>query len=163
NSSGGQLALLAAVRPNAAEHAGTPIVLPDGSLSDAPGDESVRFVVALYPVADPLARYRYVQSRENDPNFDAKRIIASHRAFFPDEATMASVSITRIVASREATALPPVWVAQPETDDNVPADITDAFVLAYRHAGGHLELLPVPGAKHGFIGQASPATEKSLA
>ena len=162
SSSGGQLVLLAGVKPGAPEHAGTPIVLPNGSLDTSPGDESVRFVVALYPVADPLARYRYAESRLNDAGFDAKRFIESHRAFFPDEAAMESVSITRIVAAKEATTLPPVWVAQPEVDDNVPAEITAAFVRAYRAAGGHLDLVPFPGAKHGFIGQASPATDKAL-
>ena len=56
SSSGGQLALLQAVKPGAAEHAGTPIVLPDGSLGASAGDDAVAFVLALYPVADPLAR-----------------------------------------------------------------------------------------------------------
>ena len=162
-SSGGQLALLAAVKPGAPEHAGTPIVLPGGALDPSPADASVRFVVALYPVADPLARYRYAESRLNDPTIDAQRFIESHRAFFPDEAAMASVSVTRIVASGEATVLPPAWVAQPEMDDNVPAEITDAFVRAYKAAGGHLEHVPFPGARHGFIQQANPASEKALA
>ncbi|HEY7653910.1 MAG TPA: alpha/beta hydrolase, partial [Methylomirabilota bacterium] len=83
SSSGAQLALLHAIRPGAPEHAGTPIVRPDGSLDAAPSDASVAFVVALYPVADPLARYRYALAREHEPpppsGFDAKRLIASHR------------------------------------------------------------------------------------
>lgn len=53
SSSGGQLALLVAVRPGVPEHAGTPIMGPDGSLSESPGDDSVAFVLALYPVAIP--------------------------------------------------------------------------------------------------------------
>src|SRR5438093_9784272 len=57
SSSGGQLALLAGVKPGAPEHAGTPIVRADGSFSAAPGDESVAFILALYPVADPHARF----------------------------------------------------------------------------------------------------------
>src|SRR3989442_8654079 len=100
SSSGGQLALLLAVNPGAPEHVGTPIVLPDGSLGDASGDDSVAFVLALYPVADPLARYRYVLAREHEPvppsGFDARRLIASHRAYFPNEAAMAAASVTRI-------------------------------------------------------------------
>src|SRR6266850_2229325 len=74
-------------------HAGTPIVGPHGALEAGPRDASVAFAVALYPVADPLARYRYALSREDEPpppsGFDAKRLIASHRAFFADEAAMA--------------------------------------------------------------------------
>jgi hypothetical protein len=159
--------LLHAVRPGAAEHAGTPIVRPDGSLDAAATDASVAFVVALYPVADPLARYRYALSREHEPpppsGFDAKRLIASHRAFFADEAAMAAASVTRIVSAGQATALPPAWVAQPDLDDNVPAAVTLAFVTAYEGAGGRVEHAHFPGARHGFVQQASPDTDKCIA
>src|SRR5262249_18516411 len=67
SSSGGQLALFLAVSPGSPEHVGTSIVLPDGSLGAASGGDGVAFVLALYPVADPLARYRYALSRQNEP------------------------------------------------------------------------------------------------
>jgi acetyl esterase/lipase len=167
SSSGGLLSLLHGVKPAAPEHAGTPFVRPDGSLDAGAGDAAVAFVVALYPVADPLARYRYALSRADEPpppsGFDARRLIASHRAFFADEATMAAVSVTRIVQAGEATARPPVWVAQPDQDDNVPAAITDAFVAAYGQAGGHVEREHFPNARHGFAQQAGPDTDKCIA
>jgi acetyl esterase/lipase len=167
SSSGAQLALLQAVKPGAPEHAGTPIVRPDGSLEPTAGDASVAFVVALYPVADPLARYHYALAREHEPpppsGFDAKRLIASHRAFFADEEAMAAASVTRIVSAGQATALPPVWVAQPDQDDNVPAAITEAFVKAYQGAGGAVEHAHFPGARHGFVQQASPDTDRCVA
>src|SRR5207244_9757147 len=56
SSSGGQLALLAGVKPGAPEHAGTPIVRADSSLDAGPGDEAVACVPAPYPVADPPPR-----------------------------------------------------------------------------------------------------------
>jgi acetyl esterase/lipase len=162
SSSGGQLALLAGLKPGA--FAGTPMVVPDGALDAAPGDESVMFVLALYPVADPLARFRYVVGRENDGSgFDAKRLIAAHHGYFLSEAQMAEASVTRIVTARESRALPPVWLAHPELDDNVPAAITDAFVQAYQQAGGAIERVHFPGARHGFIGQASADTDKAVA
>ncbi len=167
SSSGGQVALAVGLEPNAAAHAGTPAVRPDGSLDGGRGDDSVAAVLALYPVADPLARYRYVQSREHEPpppsGFDAKRLLASHRAYFADEAEMAAASVTAAVTSGRAAARPPVWVAQPELDDNVSAEITEAFVKAYRAAGGTLEHAPFPGARHGFIQQASPDADKAIA
>src|SRR2546429_594060 len=154
--SGGQLALLAGVKPGAPEHAGTPIVRADGSLDAGPGDESVAFILALYPVADPHARFRYVVGRQDDGSgFDAKRLIAAHHGYFSSEAQMAEASVTRIVAAREARALPPGWVAQPARDANGPAAITDAFVQAYQQAGGSVERVHFPGARHGFIGQPS--------
>ena len=164
SSSGGQLALLAGVKPGAPEHAGTPIVRADGSLDAGPGDESVAFILALYPVADPHARFRYVVGRQDDGSgFDAKRLIAAHHGYFSSEAQMAEGSVTRIVAAREARALPPVWVAQPELDDNVPAAITEAFVQAYQQAGGSVERVHFPGARHGFIGQPGADADKAIA
>ena len=164
SSSGGQLALLAGVKPGAPEHAGTPIVRADSSLDAGPGDESVAFVLALYPVADPLARFRYVIGRQDDGSgFDAQRLIAAHHGYFSSEAQMAEASVTRIVAAREARALPPVWVAQPELDDNVPAAITEAFVQAYQQAGGSVERVHFPGARHGFIGQPGADADKAIA
>ena len=167
SSSGAHLGLLHAVRPQAPEHTGTPFVAPDGSADAGAHDASVAWVAAMYPVADPLARYRYVLSREDEPappsGFDAKRLIASHRAFFGDEATMAAASVTRVVAGGLATVLPPVWVAQPDLDDNVPAAITEEFVLAYERAGGRIERVRFPGARHSFVQQESPDTGKCVA
>jgi acetyl esterase/lipase len=164
SSSGAQLALLAGLKPGAPEFAGTPVVSVDGSLDAAAGDESVAFVLALYPVADPLARFRYVVGRQDDgTGFDAKRLIAAHHGYFLSEAEMAEASVTRIVGAGEHRALPPVWLAHPELDDNVPAVITDAFVHAYQQAGGAIERVHFPGARHGFIGQACADSDKAVA
>lgn len=167
SSSGGQVALGVALQPRAEVHAGTQAILPDGSPDAGRGDDSVATVLALYPVADPLARYRYALGREHEAppssGFDAKRLIASHRAYFADEAAMSAASVTRLVAEGRAGALPPAWVAQPELDDNVPAEITEAFLRAYRAAGGQVEHAPFPGARHGFIQQASPDADKAIA
>jgi acetyl esterase len=167
SSSGGHPALLHAVRPAAPEAVGTPVVTADGALDATPRDAAVAFVVALYPVADPLARYRYALSREHEPpppsGFDAKRLIASHRAFFADETAMADASVTRILTEGQATALPPAWIAQPDLDDNVPAAITLAFVDAYRRAGGRIGHEHFPEARHGFAQLESPSTDKCVA
>jgi acetyl esterase len=167
SSSGGQLALLQAVKPGAAAHAGTPIVPPDGAAGPGPADDTVAFVIALYPVADPLARYRYVLSRRDEPpqpsGFQAQRLIDAHHGYFADESAMAEASVTRVIAAGEARALPPAWVAHPELDDNVPAAITEALLAAYRQAGGRIERTHFPGARHGFIQNASADTDKAIA
>jgi len=165
HSSGGHLALLVATQPGLEAHAGTPIVLADGSLGATAGDDSVAIAIALYPVADPLARYRYALGRKGDPAFaeSAARLAASSVGYFADEAAMAAASVTGVIDSGRARALPPAWIAQPEMDDNVPAAITDALVCAYEQAGGRIERVRFPGAKHGFIGQASADTTKCIA
>ena len=167
-SSGGHLALLVALRPGVAAHVGTPIVRPDGSLDTAPGDDSVAFALVQYPVADPLARFRYVLARAQEPPqpppaFDAHRLVASHHGYFIDEAAMAEASVTRIASSGQARALQPVWLAHAELDDNVPTEITDAFVSAYGQAGGRIERVFFPGARHGFMQQPGADTEKCIA
>lgn len=147
HSSGGHLALLVAVQPGVF---GT--------------DDGVAFAIALYPVADPHARYHYALSRKNDPTFaeGAARLAASSLGYFPDEAAMAAASVTGVVERKQARALPPVWLAHPGMDDNVPVEITNAFVSAYEGAGGRIERVHFPGAKHGFIGQASADTTKAI-
>jgi len=162
-SSGGHLALLNAIRPGFAAYAGTPPVTPDGTLGATAGNDAVVFVLAGYPVCDPLARFRYVQKRAEEPGFDASRLIASHHGYFVDEAAMAEASVTRIVASGEPRALPPVWVAHPELDDNVPTEITEAFVAAYEKAGARVDRVFFPGARHGFLQQPSADTSKAVA
>jgi acetyl esterase/lipase len=165
HSSGGHLALLVATQPGLAAHSGTPIITPDGSLGASAGGDAAAFAIALYPVADPHARYHYALGRKNDPTFadGATRLAASSLGYFTDEAAMAAASVTGVVGEGRARALPPVWLAHPEMDDNVPATITDAFVRAYEQAGGQIERVHFPGAKHGFIGQASADTTKCIA
>jgi acetyl esterase/lipase len=162
-SSGGHIALLVAVKAGAPEIAGTPIVMPDGSLSTA-GDDSVSFVLAAYPVADPLARHRFMAAHTNDPQYpNAPRLVESSVGYFGSEAAMSGASVTRIVEAREARALPPAWLGQPEQDDNVPAEIPDALVAAWERAGGRIERVHFPGAKHGFLSQDSADTRKCIA
>jgi len=165
HSSGGHLALLVATQPGLDAHTGTPIVRAEGSLGATAGDDSVAFALALYPVADPLARYRCALARKNDPTFaeGAARLPASSLGYLGDEAAMSGASVTGIIDGVRAGALPPVWIARPELDDNVPAAITDALVRTYERAGGRIERVRFSGAKHGFIGQPSAETTKCIA
>ena len=136
---------------------------PDGSLSTT-GDDSVRCVLAGYPVADPLARYRFMGEHTSDPKFpNAPRLVESSLGYFGTEAMMAEASVTRVIEARQSRALPPAWVAQPDQDDNVPTEIPDALVAAWEKAGGHIERVRVPNAKHGFLGTESVETTKAIA
>ncbi|MGH7334387.1 MAG: hypothetical protein ACREKS_16930 [Candidatus Rokuibacteriota bacterium] len=76
---------------------------------------------------------------------------------------MKDASVTRIVTAGEAKALPPAWVAQPESDDNVPAAITDTLVQAYEKAGGRIERVRFLGATHSFIRRPGADTDKCIA
>jgi acetyl esterase/lipase len=93
----------------------------------------------------------------------ATRLVNAHHGYFANEAAMHAASVTPIVTARETRALPPVWLAQPELDDNVPTAIPEAFVQAYHAAGGALERVHFPDAKHGFVQQPSADSDKAIA
>jgi acetyl esterase/lipase len=159
-SSGGHIALLVAVQPGV--FGGTPIVMPDGSLGTG-GDDTVACVLAAYPVADPLRRHRFMAEHKDDPKFpNAPRLVESSVGYFGSDAVMSEASVTRVVESGRASVRP-AWIAQPELDDNVPEDIPEALVKAWEKAGGHVERVKFPGAKHGFLGQESVDTTKAVA
>jgi acetyl esterase/lipase len=165
-SSGGHLALLAAVKPNAPEHQGTGFAGHDGR----PVDSRVGFALALWPIADPLARYRYLLGRRGEPAsarrntlFDPERLIAGHEGHFRDEETMRRVSLTEILTAGEHEELPPIWVAHPELDENVTVPMTERFVDAYRRAGGEAELEHFAGVGHAFANFPGEAADRGIA
>jgi acetyl esterase/lipase len=106
-SSGGHLALLAAICPREPEFQ-----------EDESGavDASVAYALPLWPIADPLARYRYLEPfvsgrvpvPTDEPFFDPVLLREGQQAHFGEEATMARASIPRILAAREFQALPPI-------------------------------------------------------
>jgi acetyl esterase/lipase len=164
-SSGGHLLLLAAIRPDAPEYGTTPFAGDAGG----PVDARVAYALALWPIADPLARYRYLLERlarprpARDPFFQPEHLRRGHEAFFGDEATMARASVPRIVAAGEAERLPPIWVAHPELDENVTLEMSRHLVETYRRAGGAAELEVVPGVGHAFANVPGEAADAGIA
>jgi acetyl esterase/lipase len=160
-SSGGHLHMLAALTPGVFA----------GTLVDAPDDVDARvaYALPLWPILDPLARYRYLHDRianptpARDPFFQAERLIDAHHGFFGDEATMARASALRIVEAGETETLPPLWIAHPELDENVTLPMTERFVAAYRRAGGAVELEVFSGVGHSFANFPGDAADACIA
>jgi len=161
-SSGGHLVMLAALRPRAPEFSTTPVAGAEGM------DARVAYALPLWPILDPLARYRYLLERRRDPTpprdplFMPDRLIESHEMFFGDEATMARASALRIVEAGEAECLPPIWIAHPELDENVALPMTERFVAAYRRAGGEVELEVFPDVGHSFANFPGEAADRCI-
>jgi acetyl esterase/lipase len=161
-SSGGHLALLAALRPDAPEFATTPVTGTDGV------DARTSFVLALWPIADPIARYRYLLDRVANPRpardrfFQPERLIEGHELFFANEATMACASVPRLLDAGEAEHLPPLWIAHPELDENVTLAMSQRLAEAYRRAGGSVELEVFPGVGHAFANIPGEAGDRSI-
>lgn len=164
-SSGGHLALLAALRPNAAEYGGTPYV----GMSATPVDARVDYALPLWPIADPAARYRYLLERIAHPTeardrfFRPEHLKLGHEAFFADQATMERASVPRLVAAGEAEWLPPIWVAHPALDENVTVAMTEHLIATYRAAGGVADWHLFPDVGHSFANFASPAADDCIA
>ena len=151
-SSGGHQAVLSALRPHDAR-----FFTPDAAL--AGHDARVDFVVACWPVLDPLARYRMAKAK------GLKNLVAAHHGFFSDESAMIEGNPHLVIERGEATSLPPMLVLQGTADENVEPERADAFAERYRRAGGEIELQKFTGQPHTFIVKDpdSPASKEALA
>jgi acetyl esterase len=151
NSSGGHLAMLNAMRPTDARYAA--IKLPEGA--DAV-DARVRCVVMLWPVINPLGRYRHAQRTvKKDPSLEwASTVITVQDTYWGSEANMQEGNPMLALERAEAVELPPaLWVQGLEDefhnyrDEESPIEgrEMDRFATNYRRAGGSIELLYFEG------------------
>ena len=153
SSSGGHLVLLAGIQPDVPAHRGTPFAI-DGDFRDADVSAAVGYVIALWPVSDPLARFRYARASGRE------ELVAAHLRYYRDEEHMAQASVQRALAQGQAQTLPPLLVVQPGADRNVPQEMTLDLLREYQRAGGDLQYLFYPGLPHAFAYQASPETDR---
>jgi acetyl esterase len=138
-SSGGHMAVLAALRPDDPRYAALPL---DGSPAT---DARLDYVVACWPPLDPRARYRFARETGRAD------LVRNTEGCFGDEAGMYEASAERVVASGEATGLPPILIVQGTADGNIPLPMIESFVEMYLSAGGHARLELYHGQAHGFI------------
>ena len=154
SSSGGHLVLLAGIQPDIGAHRGTAVDL-GGTLGDAPDiSAAVACVVALWPVSDPLVRFRYARTVGRD------ELVAAHLRYYHNEDHMHAASVQRALAAGEADRTPPLLLVQPGEDANVPRGMTLDLVRAYQDAGGALHYRFYPGLPHAFAYQASVETTR---
>lgn len=139
-SSGGHQLALNALRPDDPRYAvhGGPAPVRDQ-------DAGLAFLITCYAVLDPVRRYAMARARP------AENLVASHHAYWPDEAAMAEGSPQRILDDREPVRLPPALIIQGEVDNNLAPDMADRFGAAYRAAGGLADVRRYPDAPHGFL------------
>ncbi len=154
SSSGGHLALCAALNPD-----------DEGSQDSS---AAVDFVIALWPVSNPIARYQYATARlgetESQLNgFTPDRLVTGHNAYFVNEQQMSDAAIQNILMSGRHTHLPAVMVVQPELDQNVPVMMSQTLVGALRLAGGDVSYHLYPGVGHGFAHVPGEQTDCCIA
>lgn len=148
-SSGGHQLLLATLR------ADDPRYCTIDSADVAGVSAAVEYVVLCWPVTDPLGRYRWAQRAARET------LVVRHDAYWPSTIDMEEGSPQRIVESiarhDPTTRLPRAMLIYGTNDGNVPRHLTDAFVTAYRAAGGCIDCVPFDGMPHSFI-DADPHT-----
>ena len=145
-SSGGHIAMLAAMKPRDPRYAALPLA---GDF-----DATVGCVIMGWPVIDPLGRYQHaVRLKEGgDPDL-ANHVLGDHHKFWGTEEAMAEGSPTRALERGDAAELPPVLYVQGTADYNHPKADLDRFVAGYRARGGRVELHMIGGEKQLFIPQ----------
>ena len=159
SSSGGHQVMLTGIRPDDPRYCA--ISLPAGAPSV---DATVRCVVMLWPVIDPLGRYRFVRQLKEAgkpyPDF-VDLLVKMHDRYWHDEETMAEGNPALALKRGERVALPPTLYIQGAKDIVHPRADLDQFVANYRKAGGHLELELFDGEAEGFIVRR-PSSDSAL-
>jgi acetyl esterase len=149
-SSGGHQMTLSALRPRDPRY--TAIPGPENV------DASLAFLIAGWPVLDPLARYRMAKAQNNE------EMLSAHHAYWPDEAAQAEGNPQMILDRGEPVELPPALVIQGTADMVLPDGMADKFAAAYRKAGGAVDLRKYEGQPHTFITKepANPASIEAI-
>lgn len=147
-SSGGHQAVLAALRAHDRRYGAH--ALPDGGGHDA----RAAFVVACWPVIDPIGRYRYAKAmRGSGKPYPAAldRVIPDHEKYWLTEDAMQEGAPAAALERGEIMELPPVLCIQGDADIVHPRAHLDRFIDAYRTAGGKASLRLYAGHAEGFI------------
>ncbi|HEV7666655.1 MAG TPA: alpha/beta hydrolase [Chloroflexota bacterium] len=151
-SSGGHLALLGGLRPRDPRYAAL-------ALEGHPEvDASLAYVVACWPVSDPLYRYQLAREAANTS------IVKAHEAYWGTEAAMAEGNPPLILERGEPVELPPALVIQRTVDNNHPLDMQQRLVSWYRKRGGQMEMplfenLPSPFSLSGNFPDSQRAVD----
>jgi acetyl esterase len=162
-SSGGHLAMLAAMRP--ADPRYTTIPLPAGSPAV---DATVKAVAMSWPVINPLSRYRHAMRAEKGPNPPAFAIGMKdkHDTYWKTEAAMIEGNPMLLLERGEKVQMPPaLWLqGRPDIvhdyhdeDSDFPGNEPERFVSNYRKAGGDIDIVYFPYEQRASAASYDPA------
>ncbi len=152
-SSGGNSALLAAMRPDDPRYSALPF-------QGAPTlDAKVAFVATGWGVIDPVQRYGLAKER------GVEGLIKSHHAYWGSELVMSDGDPPRILERGEKVYLPPYFLYQGTADKWTPVDTAKHFIALYEKAGGKVQSAFFEGEPHAFVNDKpdAPDTKKAIA
>jgi acetyl esterase/lipase len=128
NSSGGHQVVLNALRPRHGSYSALP-------LSNHPElDASLSYVIAGWPVIDPLYRFHFAKE------FNREEHIKAHIDYWRTEEAMAEGSPQTIIEKDEQVELPPILMLLKANDRNHPLQMQERFIASYRKRGGTIEV-----------------------
>ena len=154
--------MLAGMRPNDSRYSAIPG--PSGV------DASVNSVVMLWPVINPISRYRNAIRRSAEPNPPAFAIgmKEKHDTYWKSEANMREGNPMLILERGEKVVMPPaIWIqGRPDEvhdyhdpDGGFPGNEPERFVSNYRKAGGDIEITYFDNAKRNTETTHAPTLE----
>lgn len=149
-SSGGHLVMLSAMRPRDGRYAAIPLAAP------AATDATLLYVIGLYPILDPYARYLFAQ-QTNRPD-----LVKATNEYFLSVDAMREGNPTLALSRGESVAHPGALILQGTADKNVTPEMQQRFVSAYRAAGGAVDLEIFSDTPHGFTLAQGPATDRAV-
>jgi acetyl esterase len=152
NSSGGHQVVLSALRPRHPSYSALP--LPQHPEINA----SLSYVIAGWPVIDPLYRFRYAKEINNQEHINA------HIEYWRTEEAMAEGNPQTIVERDEQVELPPILMLLKANDKNHPLEMQERFIAAYRKRGGTIEVHTFEGLpEHRMVPSPSqPETMRAM-
>ncbi|HEY6367356.1 MAG TPA: alpha/beta hydrolase [Candidatus Binatia bacterium] len=152
NSSGGHQVVLSALRPRHPSYSALP--LPKHPEINA----SLSYVIAGWPVIDPLYRFRYAKEINNQEH------IKAHIEYWRTEEAMAEGSPQTIVERDEQVDLPPILMLLKANDKNHPLEMQERFIASYRKRGGPIEVHTFDGLpEHRMVpSPAQPETMRAM-
>jgi acetyl esterase/lipase len=161
-SSGGHLAMLAAMRPSDPRYAAIP--------GPAGVDARVQAVAMQWPVINPLSRYRHAirsAALPNPPQFSIG-MKEKHDTYWHTEAEMAEGNPMLILERGETVEMPPaIWIqGRPDivhdyhdADSSFPGNEPERFVSNYRNAGGEIDITYFDNAQRGTEATHKPVCD----
>jgi acetyl esterase len=152
NSSGGHLVVLSALRPRHPSYSALP--LPGRPEVNA----SLAYVIAGWPVIDPLYRFRYAKEINNQEH------VKAHIEYWRTEEAMAEGSPQTIIEHEEQVDLPPILMLLKANDRNHPLEMQERFIASYRKRGGVMEVHTFDGLpEHRMVPSSSqPDTMRAI-
>src|ERR687892_2237248 len=152
NSSGGHLVVLNGLRPRHPKYSALP--LPNHPEINA----SLAYVMAGWPVIDPLYRFHYAKE------FNREEHIKAHLEYWRTEEAMAEGSPQTIIEQDAQVDLPPILMLLKANDRNHPLEMQERFIVSYRKRGGTIEVHTFEGLpEHRMVPSPSqPETMRAI-